>query len=392
MTPIRGAIVAQADIMIVDDNPSNLKLLEDMLSQQGYGVCSFPLGRLALASAMKNLPSLILLDVNMPEMNGYEVCEQLKSSPQLADIPVIFLSALTEVEDKVKAFRSGAVDYISKPFQVEEVRARVETHLKLHGLQQALKLQNEHLEEAVAVRTRELDEAKNEFLNLISHEFRTPLNGLLGVGELILEGMPVTRENVELQELFQHSRQRILTILNDALLLTEIDVSGREFKFVPISLHLALSRAIERSAAFAESRGVALGSPGAAPDLILGHEDLLIRALHDLVEAAVKFSEHGGTVRVAREVIEDSLRIVIEGEGRVLPARAASRFFELFSIGEASTPAGDLGLGPAVACRILSLFGASVSVESREPSGIRLIVSFSRDARVGPEAARQRRT
>jgi signal transduction histidine kinase len=204
--------------------------------------------------------------------------------------------------------------------------------------------------------------------------------------------MPVTRENVELQELFQHSRQRILTILNDALLLTEIDVSGREFKFVPISLHLALSRAIERSAAFAESRGVALGSPGAAPDLILGHEDLLIRALHDLVEAAVKFSEHGGTVRVAREVIEDSLRIVIEGEGRVLPARAASRFFELFSIGEASTPAGDLGLGPAVACRILSLFGASVSVESREPSGIRLIVSFSRDARVGPEAARQRRT
>jgi DNA-binding response OmpR family regulator len=275
MTPIRGAIVAQADIMIVDDNPSNLKLLEDMLSQQGYGVCSFPLGRLALASAMKNLPSLILLDVNMPEMNGYEVCEQLKSSPQLADIPVIFLSALTEVEDKVKAFRSGAVDYISKPFQVEEVRARVETHLKLHGLQQALKLQNEHLEEAVAVRTRELDEAnnrltildrsKNEFLNLISHEFRTPLNGLLGVGELILEGMPVTRENVELQELFQHSRQRILTILNDALLLTEIDVSGREFKFVPISLHLALSRAIERSAAFAESRGSRFSRCGPGP-------------------------------------------------------------------------------------------------------------------------------
>src|ERR1022692_3901992 len=216
MTPIRGAIVAQADIMIVDDNPSNLKLLEDMLSQQGYGVCSFPLGRLALASAMKNLPSLILLDVNMPEMNGYEVCEQLKSRPQLADIPVIFLSALTEVEDKVKAFRSGAVDYISKPFQVEEVRARVETHLKLHSLQQALKLQNEHLEEAVAVRTRELDEAnnrltildrsKNEFLNLISHEFRTPLNGLLGVGELILEEMPSTKENHELREMFETSR------------------------------------------------------------------------------------------------------------------------------------------------------------------------------------------
>ena len=149
---MKGTTSAQADIMIVDDNPSNQKLLGDMLSQQGYGVSSFPLGRLALAAAMRELPSLILLDINMPEMNGYEVCERLKSSPQLAGIPVIFLSALTEVEDKVKAFRSGAVDYISKPFQVEEVRARVETHLKLHSLQQALKLQNEHLEEAVADR------------------------------------------------------------------------------------------------------------------------------------------------------------------------------------------------------------------------------------------------
>src|SRR5713101_4563398 len=166
--------------MIVDDNPANLKLLADMLLQQGHEVCSFPLGRLALAAAMKNPPDLILLDINMPEMNGYEVCERLKSTEELSEIPVIFLSALNETQDKVKAFRSGAVDYISKPFQFEEVHARVETHLKLHGFQRALKLQNERLEEAVAARTRELAEAnerltildrsKNEFLNLISHE------------------------------------------------------------------------------------------------------------------------------------------------------------------------------------------------------------------------------
>ena len=199
--------------MIVDDNPANLKLLEDMLLQQGHEVRSFPLGRLALAAAVKNPPDLILLDINMPEMNGYEVCERLKSTRELSDIPVIFLSALNETQDKVKAFRSGAVDYISKPFQFEEVHARVETHLKLHDLQRALKLQNERLEEAVAARTRELAEAnerltildrsKNEFLNLISHEFRTPLNGLLGVGEIILDEMPPTEENTELQEMFE---------------------------------------------------------------------------------------------------------------------------------------------------------------------------------------------
>ena len=117
--------------MVVDDNPANLKLLEDMLRQHGYEVRSFPRGRLALAAADQEPPDLILLDINMPEMNGYEVCEQLKSSDRLSGIPVIFLSALNAIEDKVKGFRSGGVDYISKPFQFEEVQARVETHLKL---------------------------------------------------------------------------------------------------------------------------------------------------------------------------------------------------------------------------------------------------------------------
>src|SRR5580692_10117213 len=126
----------QGNIMIVDDNPANLKLLEDMLLQQGYEARLFPLGRLALAAAENQPPDLILLDINMPEMNGYELCQQLKSNPRVADIPVIFLSALTALEDKVEAFRSGGVDYISKPFQIEEVEARVETHLKLRRAQQ----------------------------------------------------------------------------------------------------------------------------------------------------------------------------------------------------------------------------------------------------------------
>jgi len=129
--------MAASDIMIVDDNPANLKLLEDMLLQRGYEVRSFPLGRLAVAAALKNPPDLILLDINMPEMNGYQVCERLKASQELSEIPVIFLSALNETEDKVRAFRSGGVDYISKPFQLEEVQARVQTHVRLRHAQQA---------------------------------------------------------------------------------------------------------------------------------------------------------------------------------------------------------------------------------------------------------------
>ena len=137
MTPLTEQPLPQGNIMVVDDNPANLKLLEDMFQRLRYEVRSFPLGRLALAAAEQEPPDLILLDINMPGMNGYEVCERLKSSARLSDIPVIFISALNATEDKVKGFRSGGADYVSKPFQFEEVQARVETHLKLRRAQQA---------------------------------------------------------------------------------------------------------------------------------------------------------------------------------------------------------------------------------------------------------------
>lgn len=135
---VESSLLCHGNIMIVDDNPANLKLLEDMLLQNGCEVRSFPRGRLALAAAEEELPDLILLDVNMPEMNGYEVCQQFKSNPRLSDVPVMFLSALNSTEDKVKGFRAGGVDYISKPFQLEEVQARVETHLQLRRARQAV--------------------------------------------------------------------------------------------------------------------------------------------------------------------------------------------------------------------------------------------------------------
>ena len=125
-----------SNLMVVDDQPANLKLLEDLLTSQGHAVRSFPRGRLALEAAARNLPDLILLDINMPEMDGFEVCRRLKADDKLAGIPVLFLSALNETRDKVKGFRSGGVDYITKPFQLEEVRARVETHLELHRSRQ----------------------------------------------------------------------------------------------------------------------------------------------------------------------------------------------------------------------------------------------------------------
>jgi putative two-component system response regulator len=131
MTPKEETAADEAKIMVVDDNPENLELLGDMLRQRGYHVRAFPRGRLALISAAQAPPDLILLDVNMPEMSGYEVCERIKAIEASPGIPVLFMSALNQTEDKIKGFQAGGVDYISKPFQFEEVHARVETHLRL---------------------------------------------------------------------------------------------------------------------------------------------------------------------------------------------------------------------------------------------------------------------
>jgi serine phosphatase RsbU (regulator of sigma subunit) len=132
--------------LVVDDTSANLQVLAGMLKDRGYKVRPVPSGKLALLAARHHPPDLILLDINMPEMNGYEVCEQLKADDKLKGIPVIFISALTEELDKVKAFSLGGVDYLTKPFQMEELHARVETHLKIRRLQVELEAYSRNLE------------------------------------------------------------------------------------------------------------------------------------------------------------------------------------------------------------------------------------------------------
>ena len=145
-----------ADILVVDDTPANLQVLAGMLKDRGYKVRPVPRGELALRAARRDPPDLILLDINMPDLNGYEVCDRLKADDRLKGIPVIFISALTDQLDKVKAFATGGVDYITKPFQMEELHARVETHLKLRRLQIELEAANADLERANGRMSRDL--------------------------------------------------------------------------------------------------------------------------------------------------------------------------------------------------------------------------------------------
>ncbi len=136
-------------ILVVDDNPDNLRLLAGILSEHHYKIRLAPGGERALATIRKEAPDLVLLDIMMPHMNGFEVCRQLKAAQETAGIPVIFISALDETIDKVKAFSTGGVDYITKPFKSEEVLARVKTHLALRRLQRSLEEKNEQLRRAL---------------------------------------------------------------------------------------------------------------------------------------------------------------------------------------------------------------------------------------------------
>lgn len=156
---VRAAGIAEhnsyrADILAIDDTPENLQLLSQLLTDRNYKVRSVTKGKTAIRAAQAAPPDLILLDINMPEMGGYEVCEHLKQHPTTQAIPVIFISALGETLDKVKAFQVGGVDFVTKPFQVEEVIARIETHLQLCDLRNQLQIQNQQLQQEIRDRQR----------------------------------------------------------------------------------------------------------------------------------------------------------------------------------------------------------------------------------------------
>jgi putative two-component system response regulator len=158
----------KATIMLVDDTPANLRLLEQLLKNEAYRVMQFPNGRTALGALAKKQPDLILLDIMMPEMDGFEVCARLKENVTTRDIPVIFISALADTEHKIRAFTEGGVDYVTKPFQEEEILARVKTHLSLRQMQQELRKHNLYLEDLVREKVREISESQLSTIHAVS--------------------------------------------------------------------------------------------------------------------------------------------------------------------------------------------------------------------------------
>ena len=353
-------------IMIVDDNPSNLRLLLELLHSKGYRVVAFTGGAQALAAAAENPPDLILLDIWMPQMDGFEVCRRLKADEALQDIPVLFVSALTETEDKVKAFAAGGADYVTKPFQPEEVYARVQTHLKNRSLQCRLLEQNDELEQLVAERTRELAEAnhqlseairlKDDFLRMISHEIRTPANGVLGMGMLLADMCPDTEECVLYSNVFAESSARLLNLIEDATLLAD-------------TYHLTRMR--QESTSFSLILGEVMASlpeihvalhieAVQEPFFLRGNPALLKQAMMSIVRLASFFCRDSHVVPLSGSVQDGRLCLDFPMDNLMLTSEQAADFFRIESTVRTSSLAEQMGLAPVVAEKIVSAFGGDM--------------------------------
>ncbi|MEG3866744.1 response regulator [Microcoleus sp. Z1_B2] len=253
----------RANILVVDDTPENLRLLAGILSEKGYQVRPVPNGKLALSAAQKIPPDLVLLDIMMPEMDGYQVCQQLKASEITKDIPVIFISAINDVLDKVKAFAVGGVDFITKPFQVEEVLARIETHLKICSLQQTLQEKNQDLAAALhelqATQEHLIQSEKmaalGQLIAGIAHEINTPLgiigssiNNIANFSDVFLESFPETY-----QQLSDESKAYFLALLYRGTHQEVLFTSREKRKFKQQLAADLMAEAVENSEEIADT-------------------------------------------------------------------------------------------------------------------------------------------
>ncbi|MCW6034971.1 response regulator [Spirulina subsalsa FACHB-351] len=383
---------SKGKILVVDDLPENLRLLAEVLSQKGYEVRLAPDGKFALASISRFRPDLILLDINMPQMDGYEVCRYLKSQPQTVDIPVIFLSAYQEVLDKQKAFAVGGVDYISKPFQVEEVLLRVENHLKLQRLHQEvisqreeLKARNEELQREIVER-RNAEElahsalnAKNQFLAQVNHELRTPLSVILGFARIMRHYSPHSAEEEKWLDTIIRNGEHLLALINDVLDLAKIEAGRVTLEENEVTISVLLNDLRSAFLLPSQEKGLEfeVDCASAVPKVIYTDEVKLRQVLINLLSNAVKFTEQGKVRLQVTPIYEQedqpptALKFAVKDSGEGIAPEEINKLFEAFAqtrAGRKSSSKGT-GLGLVISQNFVRLLGGKIEVESRYQQG-----------------------
>ncbi len=356
-------------ILVVDDREINLELIRTVLGMEGnFSLVTVTDGKSAIRKAKTNYFDLILLDIMMPEMDGYEVCQILKSYPTTKDIPIIFLTALNDPRNIQKAFQFGAVDYISKPFSKEELVARVNLHISLKRTTEEL-IKAKRAAEAAA-------EAKAIFLANMSHELRTPMNGIIGMVD-ILKRTKLTSAQKEYLNIIESSGENLLTIINDILDLSKIESGHMQLENIPFSLKEELNRVMNIMQIIADKKKLPLILKIAenVPTFVSGDPVRLKQIIINLVNNAIKFTEKGNvTLSVEQQSITDGkvqvlFKVMDTGIG--ISPEGQKKLFQSFSQVDKSTTRkyGGTGLGLMISKNLAHMMGGEIGVESVEGVG-----------------------
>jgi signal transduction histidine kinase len=351
-----------SNILIVDDMPDNLRVLSLLLSQQGYEVRKALNGEMAIASAQADPPDLILLDIKMPGMDGYEVCERLRADPQTSQVPIIFISALGEPTDKVAAFSVGGVDYITKPFQAPEVLARIENQLRLRYLQQQLQLQNVEL----ARSNRDLE----EFAHVVSHDLQQPLQSITGFADLIRDryGDRLDTTAEEYLDCIINSGKRMQRLIRDLLTYAQTGAEHQEFQ--PVDCNQVMHQVFDNLRVAIYEQGVSL----VYADLptVLGHETQLVQLFQNLIGNAIKFIRSGidPEVTIAATPVGHYWQFQVRDNGIGMAPEDLERVFGVFQrLHKDESKYTGTGIGLATCKKIVEGHGGQIWVESQLTAG-----------------------
>ncbi|MEG3957770.1 response regulator [Microcoleus sp. herbarium2] len=397
----------KGNILIVDDTPENLQVLSATLLDRGYKVRGVINGKMAIRAARAGSPDLILLDIKMPEMDGYEVCLQLKADPKTSEIPVIFISALDEVLDKVTAFQVGGVDFITKPFHVAEVLARIEHQLTIQRLKKQLLDRNTELQQEIIERKKAEEAAaaaslaKSQFVANMSHELRTPLNAILGFTEVMSRDSFLGDENLENLRIINRSGQHLLELINDVLDLSKIEAGIIALDERSFDLYQLLDTLEEMFQIKAETKNLQLKFfvQANVPQYIKTDEKKLRVCLINLLGNAIKFTLDGGCIclRVSvesKQQLADSeiypnsisgepflILFEVEDTGVGIAAAEIDTLFDAFVQTEAGKNAAEgTGLGLTITKKYVQIMGGDIAFKSVLGEG----TSFKFNIRVFP--------